>query len=64
MGLVTKKVGFSAKKRQLILTDSPRLIYIDPVKMEQKGEIPWSDALRGDMKSDRNFQIITVRSLY
>ena len=34
-------LGFFYKRRQLILTDAPRLYYVDPVVMELKGEIPW-----------------------
>jgi hypothetical protein len=34
--------GLFSKKRLLILTDAPRLIYIDPDSHEQKGEIPWT----------------------
>ena len=37
--LVTQ--GLFSKRRQLILTDAPRLYYVDPVAMELKGEIPW-----------------------
>jgi len=57
MGLVVKRVGFSSKTRQLILTDTPRLLYIDAVKMVQKGEILWNAALRPELKSDRLFYI-------
>ena len=35
--------GLFSKRRQLILTDTPRLLYIDPVCMILKGEIPWTD---------------------
>lgn len=41
-GLVSKRVGLFSKRRQLILTDTPRLIYVDPETMEKKGEIPWT----------------------
>jgi len=40
-GLTLKRKGLFSKKRQLVLTDAPRLIYIDPDTMELKGEIPW-----------------------
>ena len=32
-GIVWKRKGFFAKKRQLILTDFPRLIYLDDEKV-------------------------------
>jgi 3-phosphoinositide dependent protein kinase-1 len=34
--------GLFSKRRQLILTDKPRLFYLDPDAMELKGEIPWT----------------------
>jgi len=39
-GLIEKKRGMSTKKRMLILTDSPRLIYTDPKKDTIMGTIP------------------------
>ena len=52
--------GLFAKRRQLILTDAPRLYYIDPVDMELKGEIPWSEALQVEQKNWKIFFIHTV----
>ena len=34
--------GLFSKKRELILTDTPRLLYVDPDSLELKGEIPWT----------------------
>jgi len=46
-GLVVKKryrfTDISAKNRHLILTDQPRLIYLDPETNLKRGEIPWSE---------------------
>ena len=41
-GLVWKRKGLFSKKRRLVLTDAPRLFYVDPDSMEMKGEIPWT----------------------
>jgi 3-phosphoinositide dependent protein kinase-1 len=61
-GLISKRKGLFSKKRQLILTSKPRLIYIDPIRMKQKGEIPWSDSLYVQLKSTTAFDVIVVSS--
>jgi len=63
-GLVRKTKGLSKKKRQLILTDIPRLFYVDPDKMLLKGEVPWSKDLRVMVKDNRRFQIVTPNRIY
>ena len=45
MGMVTKRRRPFTKKRMLLLTSTPRILYIDPKKMELRGEIPWTSKL-------------------
>lgn len=59
-GLVDKRKGLFAKRRQLVLTDTPRLLYIDPVEKVCKGEIPWSEDLQPQCKNAGTFFIQTV----
>jgi len=63
-GLVWKRKGRSVKKRQLILTNKPRIIYIDTKKMVQKGEIPWSANLRPEAKNNTSWFIHTPKRTY
>lgn len=63
-GLISKRKGLFSKKRQLILTSKPRLIYIDPIRMRQKGEIPWSSTLHVQSKSATSFDVITPNRAY
>ena len=44
-GLVFKKRRLVKQKRMLLLTNSPRLLYIDPETDTLKGSVPWSDDL-------------------
>ncbi|KAF2070362.1 hypothetical protein CYY_008318 [Polysphondylium violaceum] len=63
-GLVWKKKGLSIKQRQLILTSSPRLIYVDPKKVQLKGQIPWSDSIKPEIRGSTNFVIYTPKRKY
>jgi len=63
-GLVWKRKGRSVKKRQLILTNKTRIIYIDTKKMVQKGEIPWSANLRPEAKNNISWFIHTPKRTY
>ncbi|XP_062507780.1 3-phosphoinositide-dependent protein kinase 1-like [Corticium candelabrum] len=64
MGLVDKRKGLFARRRQLLLTDAPHLYYVDPVAMELKGEIPWSSDLRTEMKNFKVFFVHTPNRTY
>lgn len=57
---MNKRKGLFARKRMLLLTTGPRLIYIDPVAMIKKGEIPWSPELRAEYKNFKIFFVHTV----
>lgn len=59
-GFVNKRKGLFARKRMLLLTTGPRLIYVDPVQMVKKGEIPWSAELKTETKSFKIFFVHTV----
>jgi 3-phosphoinositide dependent protein kinase-1 len=63
-GTVTKRKGLSSKRRQLVLTDYPRIFYVDPDAMEKKGDIPWSSSLRTELKGTRNFLVHTPSRTY
>lgn len=55
--VVIKKRGLSKTRRQLILTDKPRIFYVDPEKMVIKGEIPFSAILSVEAQDDSFFEI-------
>lgn len=63
-GFVNKRKGLFARKRMLLLTTGPRLIYIDPVQMVKKGEIPWSSQLRVEPKNFKIFFVHTPNRTY
>eukprot|EP00818_Percolomonas_sp_WS_P002271 CAMPEP_0117450900 /NCGR_PEP_ID=MMETSP0759-20121206/8718_1 /TAXON_ID=63605 /ORGANISM="Percolomonas cosmopolitus, Strain WS" /LENGTH=516 /DNA_ID=CAMNT_0005243459 /DNA_START=471 /DNA_END=2021 /DNA_ORIENTATION=+ len=61
---IVKRRRLSAKKRQLILTDHPRLLYIDTTKNVIKGSIPFTEELRVERRSPRFFNIRTPGRTY
>lgn len=63
-GLVFKRRGRSVKKRHLLLTNTPRIFYIDTKKMQKKGEVPWSTNLRPEAKNNTAWFIHTPKRTY
>ena len=63
-----KKINkLSNKKVQLILTNKPQLICVDPAKMVNKGNISWSDdpsELNVQVANSSHFRICTVSPLF
>lgn len=53
-GILDKKRGLlSTKRRMFLLTEGPRLFYVDPKEKVLKGEIPWSADMKTEMKDFR-----------
>jgi len=64
-GILDKKRGLlSTKRRMFLLTEGPRLFYVDPKEKVLKGEIPWSADMKTEMKDFRIFFVHTPGRVY
>ncbi|CAN1238739.1 3-phosphoinositide-dependent protein kinase 2 [Linum grandiflorum] len=66
ISMVKKLQKLTSKKVQLILTNKPKLIYVDPSKLVVKGNIIWSDNsddLSVQVTSPSNFKICTPKKV-
>ena len=63
-GILDKKKGLWSRRRMFLLTEGPRLFYVDPREKVLKGEIPWSPDMRTEMKDFRIFFVHTPNRVY
>ncbi|KAF9674946.1 hypothetical protein SADUNF_Sadunf10G0180600 [Salix dunnii] len=66
ISMVKKLQKLTSKKVQLILTNKPKLIYVDPSKLVVKGNILWSDNsddLSVQVTSPSHFKICTPKKV-
>merc|ERR1719219_1729132 len=63
-GILNKKKGLWSRRRMFLLTEGPRLFYVDPKEKVLKGEIPWSPDMRTEMKNFRIFFVHTPNRVY
>jgi len=54
---LNKKKGVFNRRRMFLLTEGPHLYYVDSSAMVLKGKIPWSSALKTEIK---DFEIFFV----
>jgi len=63
-GILDKKKGLWSRRRMFLLTEGPRLFYVDPKEKVLKGEIPWSADMRTEMKNFKIFFVHTPNRVY
>jgi len=63
-GILDKKKGLWSRRRMFLLTEGPRLFYVDPREKVLKGEIPFSADMKCEMKDFRIFFVHTPARVY
>jgi 3-phosphoinositide dependent protein kinase-1 len=63
-GFINKRKGLFSRKRMLLLTSTPRLIYIDAANNVKKGEIPFSVDMSCEPKNFKIFFVHTVSDIF
>lgn len=63
-GFLDKRKGLFARRRMFLLTEGPRLFYVDAANMVLKGEVPWSKDLRPEAKNFKIFFVHTPNRTY
>lgn len=64
MGILDKRKGLFAKRRQFLITEGPNIYYVDPNAMVLKGKIPWTKDLHPEPKNFKIFFIHTPHRTY
>lgn len=63
-GVVKKKAGWIYKRRLLVISEEPKILYFEPTRRELRGEIAISPDLCGEVKNKIDFHIITPKRTY
>jgi len=63
-GILDKKKGLWSRRRMFLLTEGPRLFYVDPKEKVLKGTIPWSADMKTEMRNFRIFFVHTPNRIY
>lgn len=63
-GILDKKKGLWSRRRMFLLTEGPHLYYVDSDHMVLKGEIPWSETIRPEVRDFKIFFVHTPNRVY
>jgi len=63
-GILDKKKGLLARRRMFLLTEGPRLYYVDPVKKVLKGQVPLTKEVKMEVRDPRIFFLHTPGRIY